>query len=499
MAREREALLAFAEERFLRSRAALLADRLEASQGTGWPRGPRQAPLTPLTISAVDALNLMGDFRKAPELPATITIRDGSEKVAEYVMKRKAEASAVEVERREISDEKKETGKVQEEYDLAWFELLREAEERYLAIGDGWAYLLDLGAATLRAIREGWIRILPEPAWLSDLSQLGERIAGLDLSLVREWFGPPRPERKIAWENGYMQLGLGGNPSARRELSAQPRPKADLTIHAPLPWVKEIARKVRSSPATPAGREELMAFFLERLKEYGRSWKVEPGPLILHPWLRAMSRSLQLRYDLEQLDHLMLARLATQGWAAALGWHSQLVFVVVEGTRISEAILVELFQGGIKRLSHLAPSFPPAPARAGARLEWLAELQFLLWEKEGWTNLVFALDRRLLREEGRLLRAALATSPFGFFRALAPSLVLIRLIRGGGLTVWPIEVFRDVGKWRKREGALTVLYRLIQAPFRGRSPKSRGRLYVRATVMAGAALVALIALIWWLF
>jgi hypothetical protein len=481
----------WAKERWLGPRCALISDRLEARRGGGWPLIKRQVPLTPFSVSSVEALTLGGDFQTLPALPVLASIRDGSEVVAQYELKLEdAGADRVIVEERNGSAGSSEKYDVLEEYDVALFDLLKKAEDSYLDAGDGLAYLLDLALAGLTAVRRGWIKIEPAPQWLMDLEDIHRRLRGLDLDRARSWLGEPKPGRSIAWEGQYSRLRLGGDASSRGDLTPGREAVSDLVLHAPLPWIKQTVSRVRCSPDTAAGREEILVFLIERLKEYGREWKLEPHPLILHPWLRAMGRALGHRYDLERLDHKNLATMLTQGVALAVGWRNQYAIVVVDGNKAGDAVLIGLLQGGIERVMSLDTSeWSEVPGPGEDRDEWLAGIQYKLWDEVGWVNYVNAVDKRVLTEARPLAAALFSSSFWGMLRAAGPAFRLGRLSRAERFAVWPSEAFKDIGKWIAREGRLPVIYRLSQVPFRRRRPRSRGMLYVKETAAAVVLLI----------
>jgi len=486
-------LLDWALEYWLKPRAALISDRIKASKGQGWPRGKRRAPFTSLEIEAVDALTLYGDFSSPPPLPASIIVIDGSETVAEYELREGEDAEVVVVKEASGSADGGRYA-VREAYDLRALGRLKQAMDNYAADGDGLAYLVDVAAAWLVAAREGWVTVYPEPDWLEGLHGAAARTGDLDLDRARGWLGERRPGRTVAWQASNLRLALGGDASQRNELSS--RRGAEFELCAPLWWVKDIVSRSSGSSPTPAGREEFLEYLLGRIKEYGVNWRVRPGPLMLHPWLRTIAGTLGIRYDLEMLDHVNLARIATQGLALAVGWHSRHVLIIRDGPKVSDAILVELLQGGIEKVASLEvldwPEFPPP---GEAREEWMADRQYALWDQVGWTNYLIAMDGRLLKTYLSIAKASLSSSPLGYIGALRPLLDLQVSISDEDLSVWPVEATKDLAGWVEREGVGSILLRLSRAVFRRRSRMSRGLLYVRETVLAALALIVLIALL----
>ena len=213
-----------------------------------------------------------------------------------------------------------------------------------------------------------------------------------------------------------------------------------------------------------------------------------------------MGWALGHRYDLERLDHKNLATMLTQGVALGVGWRNQYAIVVVDGNKAGDAVLIGLLQGGIERVMSLDTSeWSEIPGPGEDRDEWLAGIQYKLWDEVGWVNYVNAVDKRVLTEARPLAAALFSSSLWGMLRAAGPAFRLGRLSRAERFTIWPSEALKDVGKWIVQEGRLSIIYRLSQVPFRRRRPRSRGMLYVKETAAAAAALVIIIALVILLF
>ena len=127
--------------------------------------------------------------------------------------------------------------------------------------------------------------------------------------------------------------------------------------------------------------------------------------------------------------------------------------------------------------------------------ERVVEFGLRLWDEGyGFQNMVIGLRLSALRALGDLLAIRRFANPLRLFGAIRPLLRVIREMKGGGIVVYPDRLFVELEKWIQHIGRPRIYRTLLQINF-DRRPRTRGLLYVKETIAAAIAVIAIVAAI----
>ncbi len=242
---------------------------------------------------------------------------------------------------------------------------------------------------------------------------------------------------------------------------------------------------------------------LSLVRNFKSQWAIYPVPIALKNYVRLPIRLFRLPYDITNLADWFLPQVIVQGSGIAVGQFFRSALIILEGSSVQAVIVLEQYEGGIRKIksfpaSEISPFFQEVELNYSSIQEATIKAKHLIWEKDGWINFAIAIQRGLFRELGRLILSKKLSSLLRLPFAI-PDLVRIwKILRNGGVVIYPDISLREANKWAKKRGRLWVYSTLIQIPFTRKRPRTRGLLYVKSTIIAAVILMALVGAIVWL-
>ncbi|UCD84476.1 MAG: hypothetical protein JSU92_14610 [Deltaproteobacteria bacterium] len=399
------------------------------------------------------------------------------------------------------------------------FKVLKEILDGLESNGGLSDYLVNVYLALKKIYANGWISFSPTPNILARLEDIFRKdmieyrssdlfpqsyepvsksdifvivLRGRDFTVALR-LDPRDPGNLTVDKEVYDRLDR--IPFRKLAKAAARKTGAKMAIALSLDPVVNLLYELVSRPL-PYGSDDqitILRKLLSLIKNFKRQWTICPSPIALKNYVRLPARLLGLPYDITNLADWFLPQVIVQGSGIALGQHFRTALIILEGTSVQAVIILEHYDGGLRKVktfpvSELHPLFERTGPGYRSIREAVIKAKHLIWEKDGWISFAVSIQKNLLSELRSLLLGKKLTSLFRLPFAFPDLVRIFKLLRKGGMVVYPDISLREANKWVKKRGRFWVYSSLIQIPFTRKRPRTRGLLYVKSTIIAAVIL-----------
>lgn len=414
---------------------------------------------------------------------------------------------------------------------LRFFSLYADAWEVWEKTGDLWAWIKAALSATRQVYAEKLLFFGNEPPLFARMRELMSGTVQIDPAHLplAEMFGPLPKETAqpvvvaLVGRDYLAALKMGGrdplhltiDPEAIRECAGLPLKQltkqlaVKLNAKQVLAWRTEpLANLVYEAvrPPQPWGRDDsklVLRRALEMTRAFGEQWQLYPRPFYLKDWVRGPARLLGSPYDISRLSYWFMPVVIIDGMDIFLGQHNCRSYVVLDGNRPQLMISVEVYRSGLRKIrTHDPAEFADIfadmrPGYEGTRAA-AREVSLRLWEKgHGFQTLVSVMRQSTVKTMLELFSVHRFARLHRLFGLIWPLRRLLKELKAGGIAAYPDRMLVQLEKWVAKAGRLRIYSNVVNWGF-DRSPRSRGLLYIKETViglvLAGLLTAGIIAL-----